>query len=105
MIKIDAAYLEQLGLQTLPQQEANIFLQHVYETLEMRVGVSLADRMTDRQLNEFETYFDAGDDVGAFAWIAKNFPDHKAVVEREFAILTSEVQQAAPTILNVMRAE
>ena len=64
MLKIDNSLLEEVGLGALPDAEKNSFLKHIYETLEMRVGIRLADQMTNQQLDEFEQYFEAKDDAG-----------------------------------------
>jgi len=83
----------------LPANEKNSFLKHIYETLEMRVGIRLADQMSNEQLDEFERYFEAKDDAGAFKWLEANFPNYKEIVQQEFDKLKAEVGQAAPQIL------
>src|SRR4051812_36075663 len=99
MIKIDNTLLQEVGLGALPDAEKNAFLKHIYETLEMNVGVRLADQMTNEQLDEFEKYFEAKDDAGAFKWLETNFPNYKDIVQQEFDKLKSEVAQSAPQIL------
>lgn len=56
MIRIDDSLLEELGLATLPKEERDKLLRQIYETLEMRVGMRLAERMSDAQLDEFERF-------------------------------------------------
>src|ERR1700758_3970442 len=99
MLKIDNSLLQELGLGTLPDSEKNSLLRHIYETLEMRVGIRLADQMTNEQLDEFERYFEAKDDAGAFKWLETNFPNYKDIVQQEFDKLKGEVSQSAPQIL------
>ena len=99
MLKIDNSLLQEVGLGSLPDTEKNGFLKHIYETLEMRVGVRLADQMTDQQLDEFEQYFEAKDDAGAFRWLETNFPNYKDIVQQEFDKLKAEITQTAPQIL------
>jgi hypothetical protein len=105
MIKIDTALLQEIGLDSLPQAEKDGLLKHIYETLEMRVGMRLADQMTDQQLDEFEQYFEAKDDAGAFKWLESNFPNYKDIVQQEFDKLKAEVAQSAPQILASSHAE
>ena len=100
MLKIDNTLLEEVGLAALPASEKNSFLKHIYETLEMRVGIRLADQMTNQQLDEFEKYFEAKDDAGAFKWLETNFPNYKEIVQQEFDKLKGEVAQSAPQILS-----
>ena len=99
MLKIDNNLLQEVGLGGLPSAEKNSFLKHVYETLEMRVGIRLADQMSNQQLDEFERYFEAKDDAGAFKWLETNFPNYKDIVQQEFDKLKAEVAQSAPQIL------
>ncbi|HSW85146.1 MAG TPA: DUF5663 domain-containing protein [Candidatus Saccharimonadales bacterium] len=99
MLKIDNALLQDVGLGSLPEVEKNSFLRHVYETLEMRVGIRLADQMSNEQLDEFERYFEAKDDAGAFKWLETNFPNYKDIVQEEFDKLKTEITQTAPQIL------
>src|SRR5206468_7738096 len=105
MLKIDNSLLEEVGLGSLPAAEKNSLLRHIYETLEMRVGIRLADQMTNQQLDEFEQYFEAKDDAGAFKWLETNFPNYKDIVQEEFDKLKAEVQQSAPQILAASQAQ
>ena len=104
MLKIDNSLLEEIGLAGLPEAEKNSFLKHIYETLEMRVGIRLADQMSNEQLDEFERYFEAKDDAGAFKWLETNFPNYKDIVQEEFDKLKAEVAQTAPQILSASQA-
>lgn len=99
MIKLDENFLKELGLDGLPQEERRSMLNHIYETLEMRVGVKLASGMSDDQLNEFEAYVNNKDESGALKWLESNFPDYKKVVEQELEKLKSEIKEAAPKII------
>lgn len=99
MFKLDNALLDELGLGALPPDEKTKMLGHIYETLEMRVGMKLAEQMTNEQLDEFESYIDRNDEPGALKWLETNFPDYKQVVASELDKLKSEIKQNAPAIL------
>lgn len=99
MIKLDDNLLTELGLQTLPPEEKRALLKQIYETLEMRVGTTLARQMTDAQLDEFEGFITRNDEQGALHWLETNFPNYKDVVSQEFEVLKNEVRQASPQIL------
>ncbi len=58
MIRIDDSLLEEIGLVALPEEERRQLLKQIYETLKMRVGMRLAERMNDQQLDEFERFID-----------------------------------------------
>lgn len=99
MFKLDDNLLIELGLGNLPTSEKNKMLSHIYETLEMRVGMKLAEQMTNEQLDEFESYIDRNDEAGALKWLESNFPDYKQVVADQLDALKLEIKAAAPQIL------
>lgn len=99
MFKLDDNLLIELGLGTLPPSEKNRMLAHIYETLEMRVGMKLAQRMTNEQLDEFEAFIDRNDEPGALKWLESNFPNYKQVVADELETLKQEIKVAAPQIV------
>lgn len=99
MFKLDNNFLNSLGLGSLPVQEKNKLLQAIYERLEMNVGMRLAEKMTDAQLDEFEGFIDRNDEPGAINWLSTNFPNYKQVVAEELDKLRVEVQASAPQIL------
>lgn len=61
MFKLDNNFLSELGLGSLPSGEKNKMLAQILDTLEMRVGMQLAQGMSNEQLNEFEGFI--GGDV------------------------------------------
>ena len=99
MFKLDDNLLKELGLGGLPVVEKNKMLAHIYETLEMRVGMKLAEQMTNEQLDEFEAFIDRNDEAGALKWLETNFPNYKQVVADELENLKTEIKAAAPQIL------
>jgi hypothetical protein len=99
MIKLDDNLLQELGLAALPPEEKKKMLAHIYETLEMRVGMELAKQMTEAQLSEFEQFINRNDEAGALHWLETNFPHYKQVVADEFEKLKAEIRAVAPQIL------
>lgn len=105
MIRIDDTLLEELGLIALPKEERDALLRQIYETLEMRVGMKLAERMSDQQLDEFEKFIDTNDEAGALKWLETNFPDYKQVVADELEKLKAEIKQDSGKIVEAMQAQ
>src|ERR1043165_5351818 len=99
MFQLDDNLLRELGLGDLPASEKNKMLAHIYETLELRVGMRLAEQMSDEQLDEFEGFIDRNDEAGALKWLETNFPDYKKVVADELEKLKSEIKTQAPQIV------
>ncbi|MEX2006782.1 MAG: DUF5663 domain-containing protein [Candidatus Saccharimonadales bacterium] len=104
MFKLDEDLLAQLGLAALPPEEKNKMLSHIYETLELRVGMKLAEQMSDDQLDEFEGFIDRNDEQGALKWLETNFPDYKKVVADELEKLKAEIKAQAPAIVDATLA-
>lgn len=105
MFKLDDDLLRELGLAALPPAEKNKMLAHIYETLELRVGMKLAEQMTDEQLDEFESFIDKNDEAGALKWLETNFPNYKQVVADELEKLKTEIKSQAPQIIEATMAE
>ncbi len=99
MFRLDDELLKELGLSELPPDEKKKMFNHIYETLEMRVGTKLANQMSEEQLTEFESYIDKNDEAGALKWLETNFPNYKQVVADELETLKGEIKQVAPQIL------
>lgn len=75
MFQLDDKFLEEIGLNQLPEEQKKPFLQHIYEELELRVGTKLSDGMSDDQLAEFESIIDRKGDI-IIAWLDKYAPDY-----------------------------
>lgn len=99
MFKLDDNFLAELGLATLPPEEKKKMLAHIYETLELRVGMKLAENMSDAQLDDFEKLMDSGNEAGALTWLETNVPNYKEVVASELEVLKQEISATAPAIL------
>jgi predicted RNA-binding Zn ribbon-like protein len=105
MFQLDDNLLKELGLGELPAAEKNKMLAHIYETLELRVGMKLAEQMSDAQLDEFEGFIDRNDEAGALRWLETNFPDYKHVVADELEKLKSEIKQQASQIMQATMSD
>ncbi|MFA5392652.1 MAG: DUF5663 domain-containing protein [Candidatus Paceibacterota bacterium] len=76
MFQLDDKFLQDLGLEALPQDQRQAFLQHVYEELELRVGTKLSEGLKDIQLEEFEKIIDKKKEA-ITDWLKQNAPDYK----------------------------
>ena len=75
MFQLDDKFLQDLGLDQLPEEQRQAFLQHIYNELELRVGTELSDGMSDAQLEEFEAIIDKNEEV-INNWIAQYAPNY-----------------------------
>lgn len=104
MLRLDNNLLIELGLGSLPEEEKKKMLAHIYETLEMRVGIKLAEKMTEAQLDEFEALANQQDEAAALKWLETNFPNYKEVVASEMDNLKNEIRQVAGQIVSSQQA-
>lgn len=75
MFQLDDKFLADIGLNDLPDDQKQAFLQHIYEELELRVGTRLSDGLSDQQLEEFEKIIDR-DQPTIDAWLAAHVQDY-----------------------------
>lgn len=76
MFQLDDNFLTEIGLSSLPPDQKQAFLQHIYEELELRVGTRLSDGLTDVQLEEFEKIIDRNQ-ATIDAWLANYVPNYQ----------------------------
>lgn len=74
MFQLDDKFLQDLGLDTLPDNQKQAFLEQVYASLEERVGVLLSEGLSDEQLEEFEAIIDRKADR-VDAWLVAHVPN------------------------------
>ncbi len=75
MFQLDDKFLADIGLNDMPDDQKQAFLQHIYEELELRVGTRLSDGLSDQQLEEFEKIIDK--DQGVIDnWLATHVQDY-----------------------------
>lgn len=75
MIQLDNSFLEKVGLGLMPEEQKVEFLQHLHEQLQTRVGIQLADGLSNEQLDEFEKIID-GDKDEIRHWVTVNEPNY-----------------------------
>lgn len=76
MFQLDDKFLQELGLDQLPDDQKQAFKEHIYSELELRVGTRLSDGLSEAQLSEFESFVDR-DAEKVQAWLAANAPDYQ----------------------------
>lgn len=75
MFQLDDKFLADIGLNDLPDDQKQEFLQHIYEELELRVGTKLSDGLSNQQLEEFEKIIDR-DQATIDSWLAVHVQDY-----------------------------
>lgn len=76
MFQLDDDFLKELGLDQMPEEQRKPFLNHIYSSLETRVGERLSQGMSEAQLDEFAGIIDKA--PGAVdGFIDRHAPDYK----------------------------
>jgi len=75
MFQLDDKFLQDLGLDQLPEEQKKPFLEHIYSELELKVGTRLSDGLSDTQLGEFEKIIDR-DEEAINTWLSLHAPNY-----------------------------
>jgi hypothetical protein len=77
MFQLDDKFLQDLGLDQLPEEQKKPFLEHIYSELELKVGTRLSDGLSDAQLEEFEKIIDRNEEA-IDTWLSQHAPNFAA---------------------------
>lgn len=75
MFKLDDEFLRTLGLGDLPPEDRGTLLRLLYEELELRVGTTLAEGLSDADLDEYESLVEHELGAGT-TWLQANDPGY-----------------------------
>lgn len=103
MFQFDESFLQSVGLATMPDDEKQAFLQHIYQELQVRVGTRLSEGMDDKNLDDFEQLHKSSPQ-DAIHWLEANRPNYKQVVAVELARLQQEIIDGKDKLLSMEKA-
>ncbi len=87
-MQVDDDFLEEVGLGEMPADEKAAFKQHAEEELQLRVGQSISNVLSEQQLAEFEQI---NDDEGVADWLQENAPHYREMVLEVFKAFKNEI--------------
>ena len=88
-MEFDDKFLQEMGLQAIPEDQKQKFLDYVQEELEVRIGERISKGLTEVQLNEFDMITDPTE---AAKWLEKNRPDYREIVTRTIEEMKDEIR-------------
>lgn len=88
-MQFDENFLAEMGLQAMPEDQKQKFLDYVQEELEVRIGERISKGLTETQLNEFDMITDPAE---AAKWLEKNRPDYREIVTRTIEEMKDEIR-------------
>jgi Protein of unknown function (DUF5663) len=96
-------------LMTVPENQLEALMTHVHEEVELRVGTTISDTLSDDQFDEFERLMDhmtAHPELAhvvpnpATAWLAMNYPGYEELVRAEISEVVSVLAENIDRIVN-----
>ncbi len=97
-MRFDENFLKDMGLSAMPEDEKNRFLEYIQEELEIRIGERISKGLTEVQLNEFDIITDPNE---AAAWLEKNRPDYREIVNRTIEEMKQEIRANRNRLIGV----
>ncbi len=88
-MNFDEKFLQEMGLQAMPEGEKQKFLDYIQEELEVRIGERISRGLTEAQLNEFDQIIDQTE---TRKWLEQNRPDYREIVTRTIEEMKSEIR-------------
>lgn len=81
-----------LGLQNMSEEFQNKMVALVYSTLNLRMSMVMADKLSDEQLDHFNQLVQMNDEAAA-AWLETTVPNYAEVMEAELQTVLAEIKQ------------
>ncbi len=88
-MNFDESFLQEMGLQAMPEDQKQEFLDYIQEELEVRIGERISKGLTEAQLSEFDAIVDSTE---AAKWLEKNRPDYREIVSRTIEEMKNEIR-------------
>lgn len=94
MTYITPEILHQLGIHK-SEAEEQALIEHFEQTLNERVGATIADLLDDKQVEQLMDLTEKGNAEATAAWLQQNVPEYDDLVKDEYDILMGELAETA----------
>lgn len=88
-MEFDEQFLQEMGLQAMPEDQKQPFLEYVQEELEIRIGQQIAKGLPPEKVQEFAQLSDP-DQI--LQWFETNRPDFREIVNRTVEAMKDEIR-------------
>lgn len=95
-MRIDDVFMKEIGLDEMPDAEKQAFIDHAEEELEVRVGNAISQKLSRKQLQDFEELEEGSQTA---AWLNINVPDFRKIVADVFQGFKKELISERASIL------
>jgi hypothetical protein len=89
-VVIDEAWLKEQGVEAAGEEAADL-VDMTMDELELRSGMEIAGKLSDKQIAEFEKI---EDDDARVDWLDKALPDYPQIVEQKIEELKQELRNS-----------
>ena len=86
--RLDTVGLKQLGIAFETEEEAEAFAEIIREELEVRVGKTISEGLSEALLDEFDSITTEEEST---RWLEDNCPDYRKIVQRETVKIKTEL--------------
>lgn len=94
-LKLEPDLLWDTGFKSLTRAQVSDILAEIYDTLELRVGHRIAEKLDVNQLATFERIVAGHDEADALAWLRKTVPTYQDTVRSEYSHIVNTLRNAA----------
>lgn len=98
-VKLDDKLLEELGLDKFEEDEKNKILKKIYESLELRIGSRIAQKVSEEELKEFAEMTQSSQDQEAARWLKEKVPDYQQIAAEELENIKAEIKETSRKIM------
>ena len=98
-MQIDDDFINSIGLSGLNEDQKNDALRQIADIFEFRFGNSLADQLSDEQLDQFAKIDTSGDRKELDSWLSVNVPDYESMGENVLKQLCTELKETHKEVL------
>lgn len=99
---VDDQFLTAMGLDGLEGEEKQAALNDILTTLNLQIGMRVADILTDEQAQRFEQLSDDSTPEQIAAWLRQNIPNYDQIAEEEAQKLRGDVQATVNRVMKKM---
>ena len=96
-MQFDEQFLQEMGLQAMPEDQKQPFLDYVQEELEIRIGQEIAKGVPLEKLQEFDQLTDPD---AIIQWFDDNRPDFRDIVHRTIEEMKDEIRANRDRLIN-----
>lgn len=98
-VKLDDKLLEELGLDKFEEAEKDKILAKINQSLELRIGSRIAQKVSEEELKKFTELAESGKDEEAAKWLKKQVPDYQQIATEELEKIKTDIKETSRKIM------